>query len=186
MGSQSGIEAAVVGADLEVPLLGGASARYVNLDYAASAPALVEVWAAVQAFLPWYSSVHRGAGFKSQVATAAYEGAREPVRALSAVGPMTRSCSRATQLTPSTCSPAACPPVRLSSPPASNTTPTCSPGEGTARSSCLSRQVPTNCWKDSFLGLDFTYHPQHVFAAIDPALDAQAVPRLRHSQHLLL
>jgi len=81
MGSQSGIDAAVVGADLEVPLLGGASARYVNLDYAASAPALVEVWAAVQAFLPWYSSVHRGAGFRSQVATAAYEGAREAVRA---------------------------------------------------------------------------------------------------------
>ena len=81
MGSQSGIDAAVVGADLEVPLVGGASERYVNLDYAASAPALVEVWAAVQAFLPWYSSVHRGAGFRSQVATAAYEDAREAVRA---------------------------------------------------------------------------------------------------------
>lgn len=62
MGSQSGIDAAVVGADLEVPLVGGASARYVNLDYAASARALVKVWAAVQAFLPWYSSVHRAPG----------------------------------------------------------------------------------------------------------------------------
>jgi len=72
--------AEVVGADLRVPLVGGGTARYVNLDYAASAPALTGVWAAVQAFLPWYSSVHRGAGFRSQVATAAYEGARDIVR----------------------------------------------------------------------------------------------------------
>ena len=72
--------AEVVGTDLQVPLVGGGAARYVNLDYAASAPALTGVWAAVQAFLPWYSSVHRGAGFRSQVATAAYERARGVVR----------------------------------------------------------------------------------------------------------
>jgi len=72
--------AEVVGADLRVPLVGGGTARYVNLDYAASAPALTGVWAAVQGFLPWYSSVHRGAGFRSQVATAAYEDARDIVR----------------------------------------------------------------------------------------------------------
>ncbi len=34
----------------------------------------------VSEFLPWYSSVHRGAGFKSRRATAAYESAREEVR----------------------------------------------------------------------------------------------------------
>jgi selenocysteine lyase/cysteine desulfurase len=33
----------------------------------------------VAEFLPWYSSVHRGAGYKSRRATAAYEGARESV-----------------------------------------------------------------------------------------------------------
>ena len=70
----------VVGADLVVPLVGGGTARYANLDHAASTPALSEAWEAVQAFVPWYSSVHRGAGFKSQVATAAYEAARGPVR----------------------------------------------------------------------------------------------------------
>ena len=32
---------------------------------------------AVTEFLPWYSSVHRGAGYKSRRATAAYEEARE-------------------------------------------------------------------------------------------------------------
>ena len=36
--------------------------RYVNLDNAASTSALAEVWEAVEDFLPWYSSVHRGAG----------------------------------------------------------------------------------------------------------------------------
>jgi selenocysteine lyase/cysteine desulfurase len=80
MGSDGAIDATFVGDDLEVPLVGGARTRYVNLDYAASTPALFEVWAAVEAFLPWYSSVHRGAGFKSQISTAAYEGARESVR----------------------------------------------------------------------------------------------------------
>jgi selenocysteine lyase/cysteine desulfurase len=70
----------LVGADQQVPLVTGGMTRYVNLDYAASAPALVAVAQAVEALTGWYSSVHRGAGFKSRVATAAYEGAREAVR----------------------------------------------------------------------------------------------------------
>ena len=51
----------------------------MNLDYAASTPAMAAVWDAVEAFMPWYSSVHRGSGVKSQVSTAAYEGARDAV-----------------------------------------------------------------------------------------------------------
>jgi selenocysteine lyase/cysteine desulfurase len=70
----------LVGADTEVPILPSGSRRYVNLDYAASAPALEGVAHAVSATLEWYSSVHRGAGFKSRAATAAYEGARESIR----------------------------------------------------------------------------------------------------------
>ncbi len=70
----------LVGADTVVPLVTGEQRRYVNLDYAASAPALVEVADAVARTLEWYSSVHRGAGFKSRAATAAYEGARESVQ----------------------------------------------------------------------------------------------------------
>ena len=70
----------LVGADVEVPLVTGGTRRYVNLDYAASAPALRSVADAVGAILDWYSSVHRGAGFKSRAATAAYEGARESIR----------------------------------------------------------------------------------------------------------
>ena len=69
----------LLGDDAEVPCLDGRLRRYVNLDYAASAPMLAAAWEAVQAFVPWYSSVHRGTGVKSQLATAAYEDARGDV-----------------------------------------------------------------------------------------------------------
>jgi selenocysteine lyase/cysteine desulfurase len=69
----------LVGAETEVPLVTGGTTRYVNLDYAASAPALQAVHDAVEELLGWYSSVHRGAGFKSRASTAAYEGARESI-----------------------------------------------------------------------------------------------------------
>jgi len=69
----------LLGADTEVMCADGRPRRYVNLDYAASTPALPEVWEAVEAFMPWYSSVHRGSGMKSQVATEAFEGTRDVV-----------------------------------------------------------------------------------------------------------
>ncbi|SEG81353.1 Selenocysteine lyase/Cysteine desulfurase [Thermomonospora echinospora] len=69
----------VVGAGLPVPVPGG-SVPYANLDHAASAPCLEAVQEAVVRALPAYSSVHRGAGYASQVTTRAYETARETVR----------------------------------------------------------------------------------------------------------
>lgn len=72
---------ALVGEPHRVPLVGGGEATHLNFDFAASAPALVAVERSVQEFLPWYSSVHRGAGFKSQVSTVAYEQARRDVAA---------------------------------------------------------------------------------------------------------
>lgn len=71
----------VLGRGLEVPVVGGGTVRYADLDNAASTPPLVGVWESVEAFMPWYASVHRGDGYKSQVATAAYESARQAVRA---------------------------------------------------------------------------------------------------------
>jgi len=68
-----------VGDGLRVPLVNGGEVAYSNLDLAASAPALGSVADAVAEFLPWYSSVHRGAGFASMVATAAYKSARSRV-----------------------------------------------------------------------------------------------------------
>jgi selenocysteine lyase/cysteine desulfurase len=72
-------ELPVLGADLVVPLVTGEQVRYVNLDYAASAPCLRAVHETITALLPWYSSVHRGAGFASTVMTDAYDAARENV-----------------------------------------------------------------------------------------------------------
>ncbi|MET4156742.1 aminotransferase class V-fold PLP-dependent enzyme [Agromyces sp. PvR057] len=66
-------------AGLEVPVLGGATVRHVNLDVAASAPALQAVAAHVARVLPYYSSVHRGSGYPSQAATALVEDARVSV-----------------------------------------------------------------------------------------------------------
>jgi selenocysteine lyase/cysteine desulfurase len=68
--------AVLVGDDLTVPCVDGVERRYVSLDAAASTAALPVVAQRVHEFLPWYSSVHRGAGWKSQHATAAYEAAR--------------------------------------------------------------------------------------------------------------
>lgn len=70
---------ALVGAEIEVPILDGSSVRHVNLDGAASAPALAAVADRVNAALPWYASVHRGAGFASQVSTTLYEDARATI-----------------------------------------------------------------------------------------------------------
>jgi cysteine desulfurase / selenocysteine lyase len=73
----------IVGIDCQVPVLGGSTdgsmRPYVNLDNAASTPVLREVLDAVNDFMPWYSSVHRGAGFKSRLATQAFEDARDTV-----------------------------------------------------------------------------------------------------------
>ena len=76
--------ARLVGDDIVVPCVDGAERRYVGLDSAASTGALEAVTAAVERFLPVYSSVHRGAGYKSRLATAAYESAR--ARALAFAG----------------------------------------------------------------------------------------------------
>lgn len=73
--------ARLVGDDVTARCVDGEERRYCNLDAAASTPALDTVADAVTDFLPYYSSIHRGAGFKSQVATAAYEEARRAVLA---------------------------------------------------------------------------------------------------------
>ncbi|MBI4927756.1 MAG: aminotransferase class V-fold PLP-dependent enzyme [Anaerolineae bacterium] len=64
------------GLDVIVPLLNGSQRCYVNLDNAASTPPLKAVESAVARFMTYYSSVHRGTGFKSQLATHLYEEAR--------------------------------------------------------------------------------------------------------------
>lgn len=76
----SDVRQRVVGVRQSVPVLDGGKRPYINFDNAASTPALQEVLDTVNDFMHWYSSVHRGTGFKSRVASAAYEDARRIVR----------------------------------------------------------------------------------------------------------
>jgi cysteine desulfurase / selenocysteine lyase len=69
----------IVGVDQPVPLLDGRLVRYANLDNAATTPPLQAAVDAVERWLPFASSVHRGTGFKSRASTAAFEEAREIV-----------------------------------------------------------------------------------------------------------
>ncbi len=80
------------GIDLEVPVLDGSFQRYTNLDSAASTPSLLTVQEAVNAFLGYYSSVHRGMGFKSQLSTHFYEQARMIVLDFMGADPAEQTC----------------------------------------------------------------------------------------------
>lgn len=66
----------LVGDGTLAPCTDGQRRPYLGLDAAASTGALESVLRRVEEFLPCYSSVHRGAGYKSQMATEAYEKAR--------------------------------------------------------------------------------------------------------------
>jgi len=69
----------VVGIDAEVTLLDGSRRPYINFDNASTTPCLQSVLGRTEEFLRWYGSVGRGAGFKSEVSTAALDCARRSV-----------------------------------------------------------------------------------------------------------
>lgn len=69
----------IVGYEKKVPLLNGEISQYINFDNAASTPALKPVLETVNEFMEWYSSIHRGTGFKSQLCSEVYDYAREVV-----------------------------------------------------------------------------------------------------------
>jgi selenocysteine lyase/cysteine desulfurase len=66
----------------EVPLVDGTSTRFVNFDYAASAPPLKSVQRVVTDTMAHYASIHRGQSYLSRLSTAAYERARATVSTL--------------------------------------------------------------------------------------------------------
>lgn len=69
----------IAGADTMVPLSSGKLVPYVNLDNAATTPPFVSVLKSIIDFAPWYSSVHRGAGYKSRVSTDVFEMSRTAI-----------------------------------------------------------------------------------------------------------
>jgi selenocysteine lyase/cysteine desulfurase len=82
----------VVGGHTMVPVLDGTLRPYINLDNAASTPIARPVKAKVDESLEWYSAVHRGAGFKSQVSSLAYEQARDIIAHFVGADPAERAC----------------------------------------------------------------------------------------------
>ncbi|SDZ61007.1 Selenocysteine lyase/Cysteine desulfurase [Asanoa ishikariensis] len=63
----------------QVALPDGRKLPFANLDYAATAPVARVALDAVEDLLPWYGSVHRGAGALSQKTSLAYERSRQTI-----------------------------------------------------------------------------------------------------------
>lgn len=66
----------VVGADVGVPLGSGQYVPAINFDNAATTPPFVSVMTEIANFAPWYSSIHRGKGYKSVLSSDLYEEGR--------------------------------------------------------------------------------------------------------------
>lgn len=75
----TGIRVPLVGDGMLVPCVDGRERPYIALDSAASTGVLEPVLRRVEEFLPSYSGVHRGSGYKSQFSTDAYESARKAI-----------------------------------------------------------------------------------------------------------
>ncbi len=67
----------IIGIDTKVPLRSGRLINYINFDNSASTPSFKRVYYKLREFLNWYSNVHRGTGFKSQISTKIYQEARQ-------------------------------------------------------------------------------------------------------------
>jgi selenocysteine lyase/cysteine desulfurase len=83
----AGIRRDVIGIDTPVPLLDGTERPYIFLDNAASTPTFGTVLRCIEEFLPWYSGVHRGTGFKSLLATDVFDAAHDVVGAFVGADP---------------------------------------------------------------------------------------------------
>ncbi|MFZ5969600.1 MAG: aminotransferase class V-fold PLP-dependent enzyme [Bacillota bacterium] len=77
--SLSGLRSLVVGVDIQIPLINGKMVTAINFDNAATTPPLHSVMQEVMGFSPWYSSIHRGTGYKSQYSSFLYEKSRDTV-----------------------------------------------------------------------------------------------------------
>lgn len=69
----------VAGVETAVPLDSGKFITAVNFDNAATTPPFKSVIKDISDFLPWYSSIHRGKGYKSQLSTDIYEQGRKVI-----------------------------------------------------------------------------------------------------------
>ncbi len=70
----------VVGVDRRIPILNGELVTAINFDNAATTPPFISVMSEINEFVSWYSSVHRGMGYKSTVSSDIYENGRALIK----------------------------------------------------------------------------------------------------------
>lgn len=78
--SNNGLRNLIIGAEQKIPLSDGNYVTAINFDNAATTPVLYSVLRQINHFAPWYSSVHRGGGYKSEVSSDIYEKGRAVVQ----------------------------------------------------------------------------------------------------------
>lgn len=71
-----GFRSLISGAETMVPLKSGKMVKAINFDNAATSPPFTTVLNEIVDFAPWYSSIHRGAGYKSKLCTEIFEESR--------------------------------------------------------------------------------------------------------------
>lgn len=69
----------VSGVNNLVPLSSGKKVTGINFDNAATTPPFESVLKSIIKFSPWYSSVHRGMGYKSRLTSELYDSSREKI-----------------------------------------------------------------------------------------------------------
>lgn len=80
--SNNNLRNLIIGAEQKIPLSNGKYVTAINFDNAATTPVLYSVLKEINHFAPWYSSVHRGGGYKSNVSSDVYEQGRDVVQSL--------------------------------------------------------------------------------------------------------
>ncbi len=78
--SQPDLRNLIVGVNTTVPVTDNTYVTAINFDNAASTPPFISVMQEINNFAPWYSSVHRGTGYKSILSTQVYEGGRQIIK----------------------------------------------------------------------------------------------------------
>lgn len=76
----NGLRNLVVGSDTKIPLETGKYVTAINFDNAATTPPFKRVVKELNDFAIWYSSIHRGTGYKSKISSDIYEGTREVIK----------------------------------------------------------------------------------------------------------
>lgn len=69
----------VIGVDAKVPIKNGGYVTAINFDNAATTPPFQSVMSEINKFSPWYSSIHRGTGYKSLFSSYVYDNSRKQV-----------------------------------------------------------------------------------------------------------